>query len=61
MVHRYFAQALGLPNDSPTVRPTIFNDDEEFALLTVQDEMMLKILYNPALRPDIYGSPAESA
>ena len=33
------------------MRPTIFNDDEEFALLTVQDEMMLKILYNPALRP----------
>lgn len=49
--HEEIAQALGLPNDSPTVRPTIFNDDEEFALLTVQDEMMLKILYNPALRP----------
>lgn len=49
--HEEIAQALGLPNDSPSVRPTIFNDDEEFALLTVQDEMMLKILYNPALRP----------
>lgn len=50
-IHEEIAQALGLPNDSPTARPSIFNDDEEFALLTRQDEMMLKILYNPALRP----------
>ena len=25
---------MGLPNDSPDARPSIFNDDEEFALLT---------------------------
>ena len=50
-IHEEIAQALGLPNDSPTARPSIFNDDEEFALLTRQDEMMLKILYNPALHP----------
>jgi hypothetical protein len=35
----------------PARRPSIFNDDEEFALLTTQDELMLKILYDPALRP----------
>lgn len=50
-IHEEIAQALGLPNDSPTARPSIFNDDEEFGLLTRQDELMLKILYNPALRP----------
>lgn len=49
--HEEIAQALGLPNDSPRARPSIFNDDEEFALLTRQDEMMLRMLYNPAFRP----------
>jgi membrane protease subunit (stomatin/prohibitin family) len=33
-VHEEIAQGLGLPNDSPAARPSIFNDDEEFALLT---------------------------
>ena len=50
-IHEELAQALGLPNDSNAARPSIFNDDEEFALLTRQDELMLRILYNPALRP----------
>lgn len=44
------AQGLGLFNDDPTVRPTIFNDDEEFALLTAHDELLLKILYDPRLK-----------
>ena len=50
-IHEELAQALGLPNDSPQARPSIFNDDEEFALLTRQDELMLRMLYNQALRP----------
>ena len=50
-MHEEIAQGLGLPNDSAIARPTIFNDDEEFALLTTQDELMLRMLYNPALRP----------
>jgi hypothetical protein len=49
--HEEIAQGLGLANDSPTARPSIFNDDEEFALLTAQDEAMLRMLYNPALAP----------
>lgn len=49
--HEEIAQGLGLANDSPAARPSIFNDDEEFALLTRQDELMLRILYDPALRP----------
>ena len=50
-IHEEIAQGLGLANDSPRARPSIFNDDEEFALLTGQDEMMLRLLYNPALTP----------
>lgn len=50
-IHEEITQGLGLANDSPSARPSIFNDDEEFALLTKQDELMLRILYNPALAP----------
>lgn len=57
-LHEEIAQGLGLPNDSPTARPSIFNDDEEFALLTRQDELMLRILYNPALRPGMSEAEA---
>lgn len=50
-IHEEVAQGLGLANDSPRARPSIFNDDEEFALLTTHDEMLLRALYDPALRP----------
>lgn len=50
-IHEELAQALGLPNDSPDARPSIFNDDEEFALLTRHDELLLRILYDPRLKP----------
>lgn len=49
--HEEMAQGLGLANDSPHARPSIFNDDDEFALLTTHDEMLLKMLYDPRLRP----------
>jgi hypothetical protein len=52
------AQALGLPNDSNAARPSIFNDDQEFALLTKQDELMLRILYDPALHPGMTEAEA---
>ncbi|MCX7286663.1 MAG: DUF2927 domain-containing protein [Rhodobacterales bacterium] len=57
-IHEELTQGLGLPNDSPRARPSIFNDDEEFALLTDQDELMLRMLYSPELRPGM--SPAEA-
>lgn len=57
-IHEEIAQGLGLANDSPRARPSIFNDDEEFALLTGQDELMLRILYNPALRPGMSEAEA---
>lgn len=50
-VHEELAQGLGLANDSPRARPSIFNDDDEFALLTTHDEELLRLLYNPALTP----------
>lgn len=50
-IHEELAQGMGLPNDSPAARPSIFNDDEEFALLTRHDELLLKILYDRRLRP----------
>ncbi|SDY21317.1 DUF2927 domain-containing protein [Citreimonas salinaria] len=50
-IHEEIAQGLGLANDSPRARPSIFNDDDEFALLTEHDAMLLEILYDPALRP----------
>ncbi|KAF0172320.1 MAG: hypothetical protein FD162_2417 [Rhodobacteraceae bacterium] len=57
-IHEEIAQGLGLPNDSPQARPSIFNDDEEFALLTRQDELMLKMLYSPELRPGMTEAEA---
>ena len=45
------AQGLGLPNDSPTARPSIFNDDEEFGVLTRHDELLLRLLYDRNLAP----------
>ena len=57
-MHEELAQSLGLPNDSKAARPSIFNDDQEFALLTHQDELMLQILYDPALTPGMTGAEA---
>ena len=50
-IHEELAQGLGLANDSPHARPSIFNDDDEFALLTTHDEELLRLLYAPDLKP----------
>jgi len=57
--HEELAQGLGLANDSPQARPSIFNDDEEFGLLTTHDEFLLKILYDPRLQTGM--KPDEAA
>lgn len=49
-IHEEIAQGMGLANDSPRARPSIFNDDEEFGLLTSHDEHLLAMLYDPRLR-----------
>jgi len=57
-IHEEMSQGLGLANDSPTARPSIFNDDDEFGRLTAMDEKMLTMLYDLRLRP---GMDAETA
>ncbi len=51
--HEEIAQSLGLTNDSHFARPSIFNDDDEFATLTKFDEILLQILYDNRLNPGI--------
>jgi Protein of unknown function (DUF2927) len=50
-VNEEMAQAMGLPNDSPESRPSLFNDNLEFALLTEHDAILLRMLYDSRLRP----------
>ena len=57
-LHEEIAQGLGLANDSPRARPSIFNDNEEFALLTPQDTLMLRMLYDPRLTPGMTADQA---
>ncbi|MCK8464181.1 DUF2927 domain-containing protein [Aliiroseovarius sp. S1339] len=57
-IHEEVAQGLGLSNDSPLARPSIFNDDEEFGLLTTHDENLLRMLYDDRLRPNMTADQA---
>ena len=57
-IHEELAQGLGLANDSPAARPSVFNDDEEFGLLTRHDEELLRILYDRRLRPGMTAPEA---
>jgi hypothetical protein len=57
--HEELAQGLGLANDSPQARPSIFNDDEEFGRLTTHDELLLEMLYDPRFRTGM--APDEAA
>ncbi len=60
-LHEEIVQALGLANDHPEVRPSIFNDDSEFALLTAHDELLLRILYDPRLHAGMTADQAMPA
>lgn len=57
-IHEELAQGLGLANDSAGARPSIFNDDQEFGLLTTHDELLLKLLYDRRLRPGMSAAEA---
>ena len=52
------AQAMELTDDSAETSPSIFGD-EEFGVLTRHDEALLRMLYDPHLRPGM--TPAEMA
>lgn len=58
-IHEELAQGMGLANDSPLARPSIFNDDEEFGRLTPHDELLLRILYDRRLRTGMTLAEAE--
>ena len=58
-IHEELAQGLGLANDSPQARPSIFNDDEEYGLRTTHDELLLQMLYDNRLKTGM--TPAEAA
>ena len=57
-IHEEIAQGLGLANDSPGARPSIFNDDEEFGLLTSHDEKLLAMLFDERLSPGMSAQEA---
>lgn len=57
-IHEELAQGMGLTNDSPDARPSIFNDDEEFALLTRHDALLLQMLYDPRLQTGMDAATA---
>lgn len=48
--HEEIAQGLGATNDSYEARPSIFNDDGEYSLLTYHDELLLRMLYDKRLQ-----------
>lgn len=52
-IQEELAQTMGLANDSPDARHSIFNDDERYATLTWHDRALLRMLYDPRLRPGI--------
>lgn len=51
-------QVLGLPNDSSSVNPSIFNDKSQYFELTDHDRLMLKVLYDPRIT---IGMPRDRA
>ncbi len=56
--HEELAQGLGLPNDSPLARPSIFNDAQEYARLTGLDRLLLRLHYDARLRPGMTEAEA---
>ncbi len=48
-IEEEIGQAFGPSADYALARPSVFNDDQEFALLTAHDEMLLRILHDPRL------------
>lgn len=56
--HEEMAQGLGLASDSPRARPSLFNDNMEFARLTALDLLLLRLHYDPRLRPGMREAEA---
>ena len=52
-------QAMGLFNDSDEIRPSIFNDTSPNMVLSEHDRILLRVLYDPRLRPGMTCAQAE--
>jgi hypothetical protein len=57
-IEEELAQAMGLPNDCDEANPSIFNDNQEYALLTRRDEILLGMLYSPSLASGMMAADA---
>ncbi len=53
-------QAMGLPNDSEYVFPSVFNDKTPESLLTGLDALLLKMLYLPAIKPGMRAGQTQA-
>lgn len=42
-------QSLGLPNDSDMLRPSIFSDRDHLTELSIQDQVLVRTLYDPRM------------
>ncbi|MGH7003479.1 MAG: DUF2927 domain-containing protein [Alphaproteobacteria bacterium] len=51
-------QALGLADDSPLVRDSIFNDASSRQRIAPWDALMVRILYDPRLKPGMHRTEA---
>ncbi|MDD1792782.1 DUF2927 domain-containing protein [Enterovibrio makurazakiensis] len=51
-------QAMGLPNDSNEVFPSIFNDNTKNSVLTPLDVTLLRLLYAPDIHAGMTGNKA---
>lgn len=56
--HEELTQGLGLASDSDRARPSIFNDNQEYALLTDHDLLLLRLHYDARLRPGMVETAA---
>lgn len=52
------AQSLGLPNDDDRVAPSLFNDSFKLMSPSMIDRVLLRLLYDPRMRP---GMPRAQA
>lgn len=57
-IEEELGQAFGPGADFDEARPSIFNDDAEFALMTRHDEDLMRILYDPRLKAGMTADEA---
>ncbi|MDN3609709.1 DUF2927 domain-containing protein [Vibrio ostreicida] len=54
-------QVMGLPNDTETAYPSIFNDETPEDLLSPLDVVLLQMLYEPSLKPGMGKAQVKEA